>query len=58
MAFPESELRQLYAANPDGSIGQYLVSKQVRDALFAGLQAPDYAAIRVPVLALFPSGET
>jgi non-heme chloroperoxidase len=54
MAFPESELRQLYAANPDGSIGQYLVSKQVRDALFAGLQAPDYAAIRVPVLALFP----
>ena len=36
MAFPESELRQLYAANPDGSIGQYLVSKQVRDALFRG----------------------
>lgn len=54
MAFPESELRQIYAANPDGSMGQYLVSKEVRDALFAGLQAPDYAAIRVPVLAFYP----
>ena len=54
MAFPETELRQIYAANPDGSMGRYLVSKEVRDALFAGLRAPDYAAIRVPVLALFP----
>jgi len=29
------------------------VSKEVRDPLFTGFQAPDYAAIRVPVLALF-----
>jgi len=57
MAFPESELHQIYAANPDGSMGRYLVSKEVRDAMFAGLQAPDYAAIRVPVLALFPVPE-
>jgi non-heme chloroperoxidase len=54
IALPESDLRQIYAANADGSMGQYLVSKEVRNAMFAGLQAPDYAAIRVPVLALFP----
>ena len=53
LAFPEAELRQSYASNPDGTLGRYLVSKEVRDALFAGLEAPDYARIRVPVLAFF-----
>ena len=53
MAFPESELRQLYAVNTDGSLGDYLVSKQVRDLMFAGRAYPDYDRIRVPVLALF-----
>jgi pimeloyl-ACP methyl ester carboxylesterase len=51
VAFPESELRQLYAANPDGTLGEYSVSKRVRDALFAGLRKPEYRRIRVPVLA-------
>ena len=51
--FPEAELRQSYACNPDGSVGQYLVSQEVRDAMFAGLASPDYARVRVPVLALF-----
>jgi hypothetical protein len=53
MALPEAELRQLYAVNPDGTLGRYLVSKEVRDAMFAGLEPPDYARIRVPVLAFF-----
>ena len=53
MAFPESELRQEYACNPDGSLGEYVVSKEVRDALFAGLTAPEYSRIQVPVLAFF-----
>ena len=53
MAFPESELRQLYAINSDGSIGESLVSKDVRDAMFAGRAFPDYNRIRVPVLAFF-----
>lgn len=52
-ALPESELRNLYAANPDGSLGAYLVTRTVRDALFHGLQKPDYARIRIPVLAIF-----
>jgi pimeloyl-ACP methyl ester carboxylesterase len=53
MAFPESELRQLYAMNTDGSLGDYLVSKDVRDAMFAGRTFPEYNRIRVPVLAFF-----
>jgi len=53
MAFPESELRQLYAINSDGSVGDNLVSKDVRDAMFAGRAYPDYERIRVPVLAFF-----
>ncbi len=51
--FPESELRQQYAANPDGSVGRELTSQFVRDAIFAGREKPDYPRIRVPVLALF-----
>jgi pimeloyl-ACP methyl ester carboxylesterase len=53
MAFPEAELRQLYAANADGTLGRYFVSEEVRDAMFAGIAKPDYARIRVPVLAFY-----
>ena len=53
MAFPESELRQLYNMNTDGSVGDYLVSKDVRDAMFAGRTYPDYSRIHIPVLAFF-----
>lgn len=53
MAFPESELRQLNTVNSDGSVGDSLVSKDVRDAMFAGRAVPDYSRIRIPVLAFF-----
>jgi non-heme chloroperoxidase len=53
LAFPEAELRQLFASNPDGTVGAYLVPKNVRDAMFAGIEAPDYTRIQVPVLAFF-----
>jgi pimeloyl-ACP methyl ester carboxylesterase len=53
VAFPESELRQTYAAGPDGSMGRYLIPQTVRDAMFKGIQKPDYTRIRVPVLAFF-----
>jgi pimeloyl-ACP methyl ester carboxylesterase len=53
VAFPEPELRQLYAANPDGSMGNFLGSQRVRDAIFKGIRKPDYAGIRVPVLAFY-----
>ncbi len=53
VAFPESELRQLYVANPDGSMGQYITPNSIRQAIFEGRKKPDYAQIRVPVLAFF-----
>ena len=53
MAFPESELRQLHTINSDGSLGDGLVTKDLRDAMFAGRAYPDYNRIRVPVLAFF-----
>ena len=58
MAFPEAELRQIFAANPDGSMGKYLPPQRVRDAIFAGRAKPDYAGIHVPVLAFFSRGPT
>jgi non-heme chloroperoxidase len=51
--FPESALRAIYASNPDGSMGKYLVPKSVKDAMFAGQEKPDYASIHVPALAFF-----
>ena len=55
VVYPESELRQMYAANPDGTVGRFLGSQKVRDAIFAGRQKPDFAHIRVSVLAFFTS---
>jgi len=53
-AFPESELRQLYAANPDGSVGHYKASDSAIDAAVgAGQKKRDYSHITVPVLAMF-----
>ena len=49
--FPESELRNIYAANPDGSLGAYNGSRGVADAIRAGGQRRDYSRIQVPILA-------
>lgn len=52
-AFPESELRNVFATNSDGTMGHYGTSVGVRDAITAGMRKPDYSRIRVPVLAFF-----
>jgi pimeloyl-ACP methyl ester carboxylesterase len=52
-AFPESELRNDFATNPDGTMGKYGTPISVRDAITAGMRKPDYSRIRVPVLAFF-----
>jgi non-heme chloroperoxidase len=53
-SFPEAELRQEYAANPDGSVGRSLMSLEIRRAITVdGRIKPDYSRIRVPVLALY-----
>ena len=52
-AFPESELRQLFVENADGTIGRYKASTSaIHAAIGAGQKKRDYSQIRVPVLAL------
>jgi pimeloyl-ACP methyl ester carboxylesterase len=52
--FPESELRQLFVANPDGTMGRYKASTGIiGDAIRAGQKKRDYSKITVPVLAFF-----
>jgi non-heme chloroperoxidase len=53
--FPESELRNMYESNPDGSVGSDKESPRVHEAIGAGAGKRDYSKIRVPVLAFFPS---
>jgi pimeloyl-ACP methyl ester carboxylesterase len=50
-AFPESELRNVYATNPDGSKGRYKTPQSIHNAIGAGQRKRDYSKIRVPVLA-------
>jgi non-heme chloroperoxidase len=51
-ALPESELRNDYAANADGSMGKFRTAGTVFQAIGDGTQKRDYADIRVPVLAI------
>jgi len=52
-AFPESELRQLFAIGADGRILRYQASTTaVHDAIGAGEKPRDYSVIRVPILAI------
>jgi pimeloyl-ACP methyl ester carboxylesterase len=51
-AFPESELREAFVENPDGSMGFYKASNQaIHNAIGQGQKKRDYSGIRVPVLA-------
>ena len=54
VAFPESELRNVYESNPDGSMGRHKTNGSIQRAIGEGAQKRDYSKIRVPVLALFP----
>jgi len=52
--FPESELRNMYATNPDGSVGDYRASTDaIHKAIGDGAQKRDYSRITVPILSLF-----
>jgi alpha-beta hydrolase superfamily lysophospholipase len=53
IAFPESELRNDFATNPDGSMGEYQTPISVQHAITAGMRKPDYSGVRVPVLAFY-----
>jgi pimeloyl-ACP methyl ester carboxylesterase len=53
-AFPEGELRQQFAANPDGAVGRSTLDPVIRRAItFDARLKPDYSRIRVPVLAMY-----
>jgi pimeloyl-ACP methyl ester carboxylesterase len=52
-AFPESELRQLFATNTDGSRGRYLGSLDAGRQMGEGTVKRDYRRIHVPILAFF-----
>jgi pimeloyl-ACP methyl ester carboxylesterase len=52
-AFPESELRNTYRRNADGSVGPHTTPGSVHEAIGAGQEKRDYSNITVPVLALF-----
>jgi pimeloyl-ACP methyl ester carboxylesterase len=52
-AFPESELRSVFATNPDGTMGEHKTPGRIFEAIGVGAKKRDYSKIRVPVLALF-----
>lgn len=58
IAFPESELRNDFATNPDGSVGEYQTPISVQHAITAGMRKPEYSRIRVPVLAFYTLPES
>lgn len=54
MAFPEAEWRQQFAENPDGTVGESLMSQPIRRAITVDARMkPNFEKIRVPVLALY-----
>jgi pimeloyl-ACP methyl ester carboxylesterase len=54
VALPEAELRHMFVANPDGSVGRPLLSPVIRRAITVDARVkPNYAGIRVPVLAMY-----
>jgi pimeloyl-ACP methyl ester carboxylesterase len=49
--FPESEVRQLFAARPDGGVGLPRTPPKVSQDIFAGFRK--YTEVRAPILAIF-----
>jgi non-heme chloroperoxidase len=51
VAYPESELRQVFETTPDGHVGERRAKPTIRLAVIAGEQK--YAELRVPALAIY-----
>jgi non-heme chloroperoxidase len=52
-AFPESELRNTFVTNPDGTMGRFKTPRSIHEAIGAGQKKRDYSNIQVPVLAFY-----
>src|SRR5262249_14057444 len=50
VTLPEAELRQMFQTTPDGRVGGYRTPGSIGQACRAGVEKPDFASIRVPVL--------
>jgi non-heme chloroperoxidase len=54
VTFPEAEWHQQFVENPDGSVGESLMNLAIRQAITVDAKVkPNYAGIRVPVLAMY-----
>lgn len=51
-ALPEAELRNVFATNADGTMGEHKTPRHIHQAIGAGAKKRDYSKIRVPLLAL------
>ncbi len=51
--YPEAEFRQLAQVAPDGRVIGERTPAAIRQQILAGMAKPDYAAIQVPVLAIY-----
>jgi pimeloyl-ACP methyl ester carboxylesterase len=52
-AFPESELRNIFETNADGTRGRYRTASTISAQVGDGQKKRDYTGIRVPILAFF-----
>jgi len=52
-AAPESELRNVYETNPDGTKGEFKTPPEINKMIGEGQKRRDYSGIHVPVLAFF-----
>lgn len=52
VAFPESEFRNMYEANPNGSVGKFRTSDRIYDLIGKGAEGRDYSKISVPILSI------
>jgi pimeloyl-ACP methyl ester carboxylesterase len=53
VTFPESELRNTWIANADGTVGRFKTPQSITQAIGNGQKKRDYSNIRVPVLVMF-----
>jgi pimeloyl-ACP methyl ester carboxylesterase len=53
LAFPESDLLNTFVTGPTGALLRFKTSREVHEAIGAGAVKPDYASVKLPVLAFF-----
>jgi hypothetical protein len=52
VTLPEAEMRQMFMATPEGKIGRSRTPGSLSRAILAGVEKPDFASIKAPVLSI------